>query len=66
MLGYFTMTLMSTPDLMADRLIAGISLVLGLLLVDLLWEVDSLENEQDAFPRRYVENMAKLELRREE
>jgi hypothetical protein len=59
-------TLESAPDRMADRLIAGASIVLALLLVDLLWEVDSLEEERAEFPRRYADNIARLEMRRED
>lgn len=65
-MAHILVTLQSTPDRMVDRVVAGVSIVLGLLLVNLLWEIDTLEGERTLFPQRYVENMAKLELRREE
>lgn len=65
-MAHILVTLQSTPDRMVDRVVAGVALVLGLLMVDLLWEIDTLEGERTLFPKRYVENMAKLELRREE
>lgn len=63
-LGHVIVTLQSTHDVTAERVIAGVAIVAGLLLVDLLWEVDSLEAEQTVFPQRYADNVARLELTR--
>jgi hypothetical protein len=63
-MGHIIVTLQSTHDVLAERVIAGVAIVLGLLLVDLLWEVDSLEAEQTVFPKRYADNIARLELTR--
>ena len=64
-LTFFVAVVASTPDGMVGRLVSGTVIVGALLLVDLLWEIDSLQSERYVFPQRYVENVARLELRRE-
>lgn len=54
------------PDSMGGRLAGGFAIASALLAVDLLWKTDSLASEQVSLAKRYVENVAKLELGRRE
>ncbi|MDD5251017.1 MAG: hypothetical protein PHT12_00110 [Patescibacteria group bacterium] len=49
-----------------SRLVAGLELAAALFAVDLLWELDTLRSDLSAWAQRYVDNIAKLEYRREE
>jgi hypothetical protein len=57
-------TLLSMPDSPEGRMVAGMTIVIGLLSIDYLWKIDTLATESANLSRRYVENVAKLELGR--
>lgn len=64
--GFITTVVYSTADTSASRLVGGITIGIVLLMVDLLWEVDSLAAENSDFAQRYVMNVGKLQLRRDD
>lgn len=64
-LGFVITALLAMTDSLAARLAGGISIATAFLAVDLLWEVDTLSSEERELARRYVDNIAKLQLSRQ-
>ncbi len=64
--GFAVATLASMTESSASRLVAGIAIGSALLVVDLLWEVDTMSSEMKPWAQRYVNNIGKLEYRRDE
>lgn len=56
----------ATGDATAARIAAGAAFATALIVIDLLWEVDTLSSERDAMAHRYVSNVAKLEFKRQD
>lgn len=55
----------ATSDTLGGRVSAGAAFAVALLVVDLLWEVDTMSSERHGMAKRYADNLAKLELKRE-
>jgi hypothetical protein len=64
--GFAASTLFAMSDTAPARTAAGAAIVAALLAVDLIWEADTLATDRLAMSRRYVLNLSKLELRREQ
>jgi hypothetical protein len=63
MLTGFVMTIIvCMTGTLGGRLVAGTDIAVALLIVDLLWELDSMESEMKTWAKRYVDNVSKLEL----
>jgi len=63
MLAGFVMTvILSMTGTLAGHLVAGVDIAVALLIVDLLWELDSMDSELKNWAKRYVDNVGKLEL----
>lgn len=62
--GFVASTWFTLADTLAPRVIGGVVISLSLILVDLLWQVDSLSSEYKVLSGRYVENIGRLELSR--
>ena len=63
--GFVVSTAFATGDTVGGRLAAGAAIAMALLVTDLLWEVDTLSSERHGLSKRYADNLAKLELKRE-
>ncbi len=63
-MSFMTALVGSMPDYPTARLVGGCAIVAALLSLDYLWKVDSLASERTALPKRYVDNVGKLELGR--
>ena len=59
-------TAFAAGDTTGARTAAGAAFAVALLVLDLLWEVDTLASERSIIAGRYVSNLAKLELKRED
>ena len=57
---------LSTIDVWTSRLAAGVTLAGFLVMIDLLYEVDTLASEYRPIAQRYVDNIGRIELRRRE
>jgi hypothetical protein len=67
MVAAFAVTVvLSTADAELSRLASGATLAIALLAVDLLWEVDTLASERKSIAERYVINVGKLQLGRDD
>jgi hypothetical protein len=54
--------ILSMTGTLAGHLVAGVDIAVALLIVDLLWELDSMDSELKNWAKRYVDNVGKLEL----
>jgi len=61
--GFVLTVILSAQDSVMGRLVAGVDISIGLMLVDLLWELDTMNTEVMVWAKRYVDNIAKLEFR---
>lgn len=59
--GFVLTVILTAQDSLFGRLIAGVDIAIGLMLVDLLWELDTMNTEVAVWAKRYVDNMGKLE-----
>ena len=59
-------TYLSTGDTDVSRIASAATITIALLAVDLLWEIDTLVAERQSIAQRYVDNVAKLQLGRED
>jgi hypothetical protein len=64
--GFAGTVYLSTADTEASRLAGACAIAIAFLAVDLLWEVDTLASERKGIAQRYVINISKLQLGREE
>ena len=65
-MSYIGAVTVAMPETMDGRLAGGFAVAAGCLAIDLLWKIDSLATEQSSLAKRYVDNVAKLELGRRE
>lgn len=65
-IGFVMTAYLSTGDTDISRLATAASVVIILLAVDLLWEVDTLASERKSIAERYVNNVSKLQLGRDQ
>lgn len=64
--GFIATVYVSTVDVCASRLTGAVLVAIALLAVNMLWELDSPGSDAKDFARRYVNNIGKLQLEREE
>ncbi len=64
--GYAVTAVLAMSDTLVSRVAGGISIVVALIALDMLWEVDTMASERRAMAKRYVDNVARLELGRKE
>lgn len=64
--GFILVVYLSTGDATASRLASAATAIIALIAIDLLWEVDSLMTESRDIAERYVKNIGKLQLGRED
>lgn len=57
-------TVLAAGDTQSSRIAAGVAIASMLVVVDLLWETDTLKDEKKAVAKGYLDNMGRLELRR--
>jgi hypothetical protein len=62
---FIVTTAFAAGDSFAARTAAGAAFAVALLVLDLIWEIDTLAAEKNVMAGRYVSNLAKLELKRE-
>lgn len=55
----------ATSDTVGGRTAAGAAFAVALLVIDLIWEADTLVAERKGMAQRYADNLAKLELKRD-
>lgn len=64
--GFVASVVFAMGESVGGRFAAGTAIALSLLAVDLLWEIDTLASERAQLAKRYVNNLAKLELGRKD